>query len=134
MDDQQQRAVDNIMEDLKGFTKAEAEDIIKEVLMTKCLKKVWSVKNMTELTMEKLKEMKPGEVIATGSGTYPEVTDIQVKWVAVRGGGYHDWAIYCHSIDKSEEYIRTQGNKMFTKSVIKRLVPCNDEAYGLYRF
>jgi len=88
---------------------------------------------MTKLTIEKLKEMKHGKIFATGTGTYPELTDKEVRWVACRGKGYHDWAIYYHLPSQDIYTIASNGDKCFTESVIKLLVPCNDEAYGLYR-
>lgn len=76
--------------------------------------------------------MPPNTVFATGTGTYPEVYHKEIRWVAVRGG-IHDWAIYYHLSENDEYFIKTQGDKMFTESVIKRLVPCDDESYKIYR-
>jgi len=86
-----------------------------------------------KLSVGKLKWMSPGEQFATGTGTYPEVQPIEIRWVAVRGLGMHDWFIYYHKISKDVDFITREGDKMFTESVIKRLVPCDDGAYGLYR-
>ena len=86
------------------------------------------------LTLQKLKDMKPGELIGTGTGTYPRVVGCEIKWAAVRGKGYHDWAIYCLTPDRSIEDIKKVGDKIFTESVIKRLIPCDDEAWKMYRF
>jgi len=83
------------------------------------------------ITIEKLKEMKPG-IFATGTGTYPEIYETEICWVAVRGG-IHDWAIYYHHSVHDKGWIRRNGDKMRTESVIKRLVPCDDEAYDMYR-
>lgn len=87
------------------------------------------------LTIEKLKEMKPGEVFIKGEGDFPELsrTD-KIKWLAKRGDGYHDWCIYYHKANMSEEYIKQYGYKVFTKSLIKGLVECDASAFGLYRF
>jgi len=85
------------------------------------------------LTEQKLKDMKPGEIIATGVGTYDDVVNCEIMWVAKRGDGYHDWAIYYLQSYQSIYKIITEGDKMFTNSVIKRLVPCDDEAFNLYR-
>jgi len=86
-----------------------------------------------ELTVQNLKEMKP-KIFATGTGTYPEFTDEEIRWVAKRGDGYHDWTIYYHLVEHKEIHIVQHGHKCFTESIIKRLVPCTDEAYALYRF
>ena len=88
--------------------------------------------NGTKLTIQKLKAMKPG-VFATGTGTYPEIIDIEIRWVAVRGGGYHDWTIYYLSSSQPVGVVVTNGDKMFTESIIRRLVPCEAEAFGMYR-
>ena len=88
---------------------------------------------MDELTVQKLKEMKAGEIFATGTGTYPELHEKEIRWVAVRGEGMHDWAIYYHFSSKTIEEISHHGDKCFTESVKKRLVPCDKEAYKLYR-
>lgn len=72
----------------------------------------------------------------------------KVKWVACRGG-IHDWAIY-HSLDAnfeparyldgdshlqvSFERIARSGNKLYHEDEIKRLVPCDDEAFKMYRY
>lgn len=71
-------------------------------------------------------------VFAKGTGTYPELYKDEVKWVATRGG-IHDWAVYYHTSDKSDTFVKEQGDKAFTESVIKRLVPCDDEAWKMYR-
>ena len=88
---------------------------------------------MEKLTIDKLKEMKAGTIFATGTGTYPELTEQEVRWVACRGG-MHDWCIYYAETDKSNLWIQKQGDKCFTESVIKRLVPCDDEAFEMYRY
>lgn len=89
---------------------------------------------MTELTIQQLKDMKPNERFATGTGTFPELHEKEVRWVAVRGGSMHDWTIYYHYSHRQIEYVARYGDKCFTKSIIKRLVPCSDEAYKLYRW
>jgi hypothetical protein len=82
---------------------------------------------MEELTLEQLKEMKPG-IFKTG-----EIGDYGTKWVAVRGG-IHDWAIYHGPVDKQLEWIKRFGDKITEKTTIRSLVPCNDEAFAMYRY
>lgn len=89
---------------------------------------------MNKLTEQNLKDMSPGERFATGIGTYPELHQKAIRWVAVRGEGMHDWAIYYHLLKNDVYYISRQGDKCFTESVIKKLVPCTDEAHNLYRY
>ena len=59
--------------------------------------------------------------------------DLRLNWVAVRGK-IHDWAIYYHTSDKSDDYIRDYGSKCFTEAVIKDLVPCDVDALKMYRY
>jgi len=119
------------------------------------------------LTLKKLKDMLPNEIIAKGEGyirhpwfskttykskkgAYKTVTPsglTKVKWIAVRGG-IHDWAIY-HSLDSDfcqadylddpihletpYESILSWGAKLHEEDEIKKLVPCDDDAFFMYR-
>ncbi len=91
------------------------------------------------LTLQKLKDMQPDTIIATGIANdnpdelFMANTNRQLRWVAVRGG-IHDWTIYCHFADKDIEWIKKQGDKVCMKSHIKKLVPCDDEALHQYRY
>ena len=91
------------------------------------------------LTLEQLKSMEPHTVIATGianddpAGLFMANTNRELRWVAKRGG-IHDWAIYCHFSDKSVEWILRQGDKVCDKRHIQKLVPCDDEAFAMYRY
>lgn len=85
------------------------------------------------LTIEKLELMENGLVFAKGIVNNPHLYKDKVRWIAKRGGGPQDWAIYYHLTDKSYSYIESNGDKCFTELVIKDLVPCNDEAYRAYR-
>ena len=86
-----------------------------------------------DLTIKQLEEMKPGLRFATGTGNYPELSEYDIRWVAVRGDGMADWCIYYHHLQNDVDMVAREGDKCFTKSVIKRLVPCDDETYGRYR-
>jgi len=56
------------------------------------------------LTIEKLKELEPGEIFAQGvawdrpGDLYMEGSGRKLRWLACRGKGMHDWAIYCHYV------------------------------------
>ena len=90
------------------------------------------------LTLQKLKDMKPGTIFATdvamdnAGGLNMTRSGKQLRWVAVRGGIW-DWAIYCHTFDKTEEWIKQHGDKVHSTEHIERLVPCDDEAFKMYR-
>lgn len=86
------------------------------------------------ITKQKLKDMMDGRIFNTGTGTFPEVIDREIRWIAKRGDSYYDWTIYYGLVSWSTERIAREGSKMFTGSVIKRLVPCDNQAFGLYRF
>ena len=86
--------------------------------------------------------------VCDGGTLEPDGRSTKVKWVAIRGG-YHDWAIY-HSLDAnfimerylddpihlevSHERIAQHGAKLHKEEDIKRFVPCEDEAFKMYRY
>lgn len=90
------------------------------------------------LTLQQLKDMEPG-IFASGETTDdPEGINMTnsgraLRWVASRGG-IHDWAIYIHTADHSEQWVKAQGDKVTSEHNIKKLVPCDDEAFGMYRY
>jgi len=90
------------------------------------------------LTLQKLKDMNPGTIFEFKLGSNGERT---FMWVAVRGD-IHDWAIYTSlnaipMVDfwaGDKDGIATMGDKVYDKESIKKLVPCDDEAFAMYRF
>lgn len=56
-----------------------------------------------------------------------------LRWLAKRGNGFYDWTIYIGLSSDPESYIVTNGDKVTGEAHIKKLVPCDDEAYKLYR-
>ena len=86
------------------------------------------------LTLKQLESMPPETAFATGTGLIPGLhRESRVRWVAVRGGGIPDWAIYYHHAIYSVEDVKRSGDKCFTEEVIKELVSCTSEAYNMYR-
>lgn len=108
------------------------------------------------LTLQKLKEMEPhtiidrGEVIDSPDGCNMANTGKMMRWVAIRGG-IHDWAIYAqnpHYINSDDteviamglsgvwdwEKIIQIGDKVTREKNIRKLVPCDDEAFGMYNY
>lgn len=83
------------------------------------------------LTLERLKLMKKGEIIATGIVNDERLYNLDVRWVAVKGD-IHDWAIYYHT-NKGVYWVRNHGNKLVINEVIKELVHCNVDAFKMYR-
>ena len=92
------------------------------------------------LTLDKLKAMKPFEIFAHGTVTNntegvwmsPNKTGESLRWVAVRGW-IEDWAIYCYYSEYSIDWIAEHGNKIWFKDDVKKLVPCDEEAFRFYR-
>jgi len=90
------------------------------------------------LTLKKLKAMKPGEVIASGTvsdnptGINMTNSGKLLRWVAVRGI-IHDWSIYCHWAEASDAYVKSNGDKVNDEKNIKKLVPCSKLAFEMYR-
>lgn len=87
---------------------------------------------MEILTLQKLKDMKPGAIIRVGVGLYPEFHETIIKWVA-KCGGVYDWAIYYASPEMEVEYVTSYGDKVHTESMIRQFVPCTNEAFDKYR-
>ncbi|OGY24255.1 MAG: hypothetical protein A2Y57_04190 [Candidatus Woykebacteria bacterium RBG_13_40_7b] len=94
------------------------------------------------LTLKELKEMEPDTIFAQGeikdspAGINMAGTGKVMKWVAVRGG-IEDWAIYCDNPFQpqlSYEGVRDYGDKLKMEEHIKKLVPCDDEAFKMYRY
>jgi hypothetical protein len=78
-----------------------------------------------KLTVEKLKEMKPHTIFATGQ-------ILGNQRIAIRGD-FYDWAIYRGNYEESPDFIAKFGNKIFDKELIEFLVPADKEALLLYR-
>ena len=93
------------------------------------------------LTLKKLQDLDPHSIIAEGEtvnspeGVY--MTDNNegraMRWVAKRGL-VDDWAIYIHWAEHDTDYIKKYGDKVTIERNIKKLVPCDEEAFKRYRF
>jgi hypothetical protein len=93
---------------------------------------------METLTKEQFDKIPLGEVFATGvlpnspAGIFMTRDGGELRWVAKKGWGY-DWAVYCHWSDKTPEWIRDHGDKIYDETYIRRCVPCDDDVYKIYR-
>ena len=91
------------------------------------------------LTLEQLKAMPEGTIFATGTamdapdGLFLANTGVELRWVAVRGR-IHDWAIYAHHSYHDIVWIKRHGDKVHFDVHIKKCVPCDAEAFEMYRF
>ena len=96
------------------------------------------------LTLDQLQDMPPhimfahGTLVDSPDEFHLAGTGNTVRWVALRGG-IHDWAIYAQNphygnMAWSDERIARNGDKITNEKYIKKLVPCDDEAFGMYRY
>lgn len=90
------------------------------------------------LTLQQLKDMPDHTVFAHGETVNsPEGINMSndgrsLKWVAKRGQ-IHDWVIYIGISSWDDSLIASNGDKVGSEDHIKKLVPCDDEAYKMYR-
>ncbi len=73
-------------------------------------------------------ENSPEGIYMTNSSKYK-----MLGWVAKKGFG-NDWSIYTHWAEKGYEFIESNGDKVYSKANIQKLVPCTDAVMKLYRF
>jgi len=91
------------------------------------------------LDLQMLKAMPENTWFATGvamdvqGGLFMMNTGKELRWVAVRGGMW-DWVIYCHFSDQDIGEIARVGDKVCSENHIRMLVPCDDEAFAMYRY
>lgn len=91
------------------------------------------------LDKQMLEAMPPGTLFATGTetdvhdGLHMANTGRELRWVAVRRHG-PGWCIYCHFASQDIEWIRRHGDKVCFKDHIRKLVPCDDDAFKLYEY
>lgn len=90
------------------------------------------------LTLQMLKDMDIEQRFATGlamdepDGLFMSGSGRPLRWVAIRGR-VHDWSIYCHFAKFDEDYVAKSGDKVCNPKHIKMLVPCDEEAFAMYR-
>ena len=94
------------------------------------------------LTIEMLKAMPLGTIFAEGKAKDVEGelfmanTGKELHWIAKRGHGPLDWAIYYHFATddlQAIEHIAQHGDKVCFDKNIRFCVPCDDEALKEYR-
>ncbi len=102
---------------------------------------------MSELTVEKLKAIESAAIFESGTTEIEHPWNanekLKVKWVAKRGDGFHDWAIYHSFHDNltligdhlvaSNARIASNGQKLYDTKKVQELVPCDRDALALYR-
>jgi len=93
------------------------------------------------LSLKELEGIPDGDIFAHGKSTDNEDginmlnTDNQLTWIAVRGGGAYDWAIYVATTNLNWDHdrIKRMGDKVSMERFIRKIIPCTDEAYEAYR-
>jgi hypothetical protein len=91
------------------------------------------------LTLRQLKAMPPhtifarGQIIDSPKGVNLTNSGKMLRWVAERGE-MHDWTIYMHWATNSWEYILESGDKPVSPENIRKLVPCSDIAFEMFRY
>jgi hypothetical protein len=91
------------------------------------------------LTKAMLEAIPLGTIFADGyamdipGGLFMANTGKKLRWIACCGKGIHDWAIYCHFAINDDEWIQKYGDKVHMDNHIRECVPCDDEAFGMYR-
>jgi hypothetical protein len=95
-------------------------------------------KDRNMITLEYFETIPAGQVFDSGimadsaEGLHMQGTGRLLRWLAKKGYG-NDWAIYCFWEFASLEYIETHGQKVTTEVNIRRVLPCTDEVFKLYR-
>lgn len=88
-----------------------------------------------------LKDMPHGTIFAKGEAKdepgklFRSGNSETLRWVAVRGGGLLDWAVYSVGENSAwnNEGIAQHGDKVRFGENIRFCVPCDDEALQEYR-
>ena len=93
---------------------------------------------MSKLTLKKLKAMKPGTIFEFKPGD----NGVRTFMLVAKQGSIHDWAIYTslnaipmvHFWAGDKQGIADYGQKLTDEDLIRKLVPCDDEAFKMYRY
>ncbi|HEX3100787.1 MAG TPA: hypothetical protein VHQ01_03285 [Pyrinomonadaceae bacterium] len=94
---------------------------------------------LSVMTAEQFDELPAGEPFKTGlivdspEGIYMTGSGQMLRFVATKGHA-NDWAVYVHWSEKSEAYIRENGDKVIGPVNIRRCVPCDEDVFGRYRY
>ena len=74
-----------------------------------------------------------GETIDNYTGINMANTGEVLKWIAKKGNA-DDWTIYIHFANMGYHFVETNGDKVYNKEHIQRLVPCEETVLNKYRF
>ncbi|MFA6974287.1 MAG: hypothetical protein WC238_06195 [Parcubacteria group bacterium] len=100
------------------------------------------VDNRFKLTMDILndpnnrgKVLAKGEIVNGSTGLLMTNSNLgmMLKWVLKMGGGYGDWAVYCHWATHSDQVILENGDKVTMRSNLIKIISFDDECWKKYR-
>lgn len=57
----------------------------------------------------------------------------ELRWLAKKGEGYDDWAVYVATSSQSYEYIEQYGDKVFSERNILKCIQADRETLNRYR-
>lgn len=94
-----------------------------------------------ELNKEDIVKAEPGQILFAGQmkdspdSLYINGTGKTLKYVAVRGKGYHDWTIYAEDCykDMTYEEVKTNGHKILM-STAQKFVSATKDVWELWRY
>lgn len=95
---------------------------------------------MKKISLEQLKSLPATKIFRYGvidnekldDPNFP--TNVHVRFVAKKGNGHNDWAIYLsYAVSKNDD-IAKYGIKVTRPLEIQMLCPCTKQAYEKYRF
>lgn len=84
------------------------------------------------MRVQQIADALPRQVFLSGSGVYPEISGIRIKWVAVRGN-ILDWAVYYDRVDVDEDIIARKGDKMYDQDLVARVTGATAACMKYYR-
>lgn len=71
--------------------------------------------------------------VVTHIQTVHEPFEATLKFVCKKGDIGIDWAIYCHTKEKPDEWVKAYGDKVQSEENIRSICPCDDDVYKMYR-
>lgn len=88
------------------------------------------------LTLDTFEQFKPGEIMRIVTTKLQNIHQPMIgtlTFVALKDDSGHFWAIYCHWSYNSIDFICTSGDKVFSETEIRHIMPCDDEMFKRYR-
>ena len=87
-----------------------------------------------KLELEDLEQTSNGQIIAMGKGYYPDIEkDEDINWIAEKGHGGNDFAIYWISAKQPIMTTTHNGEKLLDMKMVQELLNCSEEVLERYR-